>query len=394
MSNTVFKKEFIESLSPVPEHVNNNINFEFSNKYFLVNLGKVIRKANIEIGTSIIIKRGDTASYPTKLWNGLFAADYNSLYLKYSRHKFQLIIGRVPIRWSISPFSSMIFTGYEPGLDLFYYSLDYSRVKGDYFFSILRDNEHYRYLAAHRFIFNVIRNFQFSFGDIILYQTPDGLPDFYYFNPLAIYYVRQWTLDSSGMTNSAFDFKGEYTYKNFHLYGELFIDDFPYIKVYHENPRMGGLLGIIYKKRNTRFVLEYRRLNRFTYCYYAFAPYLSFKFFNEPLGDIEGNDFDILTIMYAVKTENVVAGTTLKYKRHGKGNIFEGYRSTSEESEEYFLSGIVEKTLSFDFFANYKMYAGYIYITPTLKYFFNYRHEPGKRAVIIRATLGYSIPLD
>ncbi len=391
INKTLFKHGFIETLSPVPGYVN-NINFEVGENYLLLDFGKVYQKDHIEIAANIIVKRGDTTSYPSKLWNGLFAADYNTLYLKYSRKRFNFLIGRVPVRWSNSPFSSLIFTGYEPGLDLLYYSIAYPEIQGDYFFSILRDNEHFRYLAAHRIILRLIKNFQFSFGDIILYQTSDGLPDFYYFNPLAIYYVRQWTLDSSGMTNSAFDFKGDYIFKHLHLYGEVFIDDFPYIKVYHENPRMGGLLGFIYKKNNGRFALEYKRVNRFTYCYYAFAPYLSFKYFNKPLGTYEGNDFDKVTGLYWIKNKKSSVGIEIAYMRHGEGNIFEGYRSTSEESEYYFLSGVVERSFSVKFTLSLKIpNKGLLYLLPSIKYIKNYHHTKTHNVFLGNIAIIYSI---
>lgn len=393
IKNAISQRGFIQNLSPIPKFMKSS-NIEITKKYLLLDIGKHVKKGNLEIGFNIIVKRGDTSQYPAKLWNNLFAADYNTLYLKYTSNRFNFLIGRVPVKWGISPLSSLIFSGYEPGIDIIYYSVDYSRFKGDYFFSILRDNENFRYLAAHRFILNIIDNVQFSFGDIILYRTKDGLPDFYYFNPLAIYYVRQWTLDSSGFTNSAFDFKSEYIYRKFHIYAELFIDDFPYIKLYHENPRIGGLTGVIYRKKNTGFILEYKRVNRFTYCYYTFAPYLSFRYFSKPLGTPEGNDFDRLTAFYWVENEKALLGAELLYIRHGEGNIFEGFRSTSEESEHYFLSGVVEKTFTTKLIISKKISDSKIlYFLPSFTYIKNYHHSNAQNTFLVDLGILFSFTL-
>ncbi len=372
---TFSENAFYEDFNPVPSFSKYSW-IDFAPSYTLISFGKTLELKNAEAGISIHLKRGDSTLYPTKLWNNLFAADYNALYLRYSVGAFDLIVGRIPVKWSPSPLSSLIFTGYEPGIDLFYYSITKEPFKLDYFFSPLYDNKPLRYLAAHRLLFRPSENIQLSFRDIILYKTSSNAPDFYYFNPFAIYYLRQWALDSSGLTNSIFDFTGELKRGNFHLYGELLIDDFPYIKVYHENPRMGVLGGIVYRKNNFSILAEYVRVNRFTYCYYTFAPYMGYRYFNMPLGHINGNDFDRIALVSLKRTGWGELGLKIAYLRHGEGTLDETYRSTSEESEHYFLSGVVEKRFSISPFIVLMAQKYRFFINPTFFHIKNHRNIP------------------
>lgn len=350
----LFSDTFFETSSFIPSHTKYSF-LDLSTKYILLAPGLNISYNNLNIGISIIIKRGDSILYPRKLWNNLFAADYNALFLEYKHNPFNFAIGRIPIKWSVSPISSMIFPGYEPGLDVIYYGIQNKKVSFDYFFSTVYDDEPMRYLAAHRILLKPFKNLQIGFKDIILYKTKTGEIDFYYFNPLAIYYLRQWSIDSSGFTNSIFDFTGELILGDLHFYGELLIDDFPYVKLYHENPRMGILFGGAWKSNRYAALLEYVRINRFTYCYYTFAPYMGYKYFDIPMGHPEGNDFDVITLLLLKKIGEREAGFTLSYSRHGEGTLDEVYRSTSEESEDYFLSGIIEKTLRINYFISTKL---------------------------------------
>ncbi len=382
--STLFSNGFYETATPIPSYTKSSW-IDLSPDYILVSPGKRITHNGLQLSISIIVKRGDSKLYPGKLWNGLFAADYNTLYLGYKSSNFDFILGRVPVKWSVSPISSMIFTGYEPGLDLVYYRIGKKSISLDYFFSILTDNQPLRYFVAHRVLVRPYKNLQIGFKDIILYKTSTNAPDMYYFNPFAIYYLRQWELDSSGYTNSMFDFTGEYIYKNFHFYGELMIDDYPYIKLYHENPRMGILGGIVWKiKKNFSALMEYVRINRFTYCYYTFAPYMGFKYLDMPLGHPLGNDFDRITLVTLKRLRWGKAGIKIAYIRHGEGTIEETYRSTSEESENYFLSGVVEKNFLFEPFISLylnKLSEDYLEIRPGVFIINNYNHVPGLRKI-------------
>ena len=269
-------------------------------------------------------------------------------------------------------------------MDIIYYRIGQEKLSLDYFFTILYDNNPLRYLAAHRILVRPLKNLQISFKDIIIYKTPDNIPDMYYFNPLAIYYLRQWELDSSGLTNSMFDFTGEFLFNNFHLYGELMIDDFPYIKVYHENPRMGILGGIVWRtNKNLSLLMEYVRINRFTYCYYTFAPYMGFKYLNFPMGHPEGNDFDKITLMGIKSFKWGHAGIKISYSRHGEGTLDETYRSTSEESEHYFLSGVVEKHIEIAIPLNLKISLINVHLLPSVIHVRNHRHISGSNVAYV-----------
>ena len=383
----LYSNNFYERETPLPSFTKYQW-IDITPFYTLISAGKDVHIGKLSAGGNIIIKRGDKDIYPYKLWNNLFAADYNTLYLRYKNKHFTFILGRLPIRWSPSPLGSLVFTGYEPGMDLIYYRISTKKLSLDWFFSPLFDSEPIRYLAAHRVLIKPLCNVQITFKDIILYKTTSNVPDFYYFNPLAIYYVRQWTLDSSGLTNSIFDFTGEILKKNAHLYGELMIDDFPYIKVYHENPRMGIIGGIVYRKRDIAMLSEYVRVNRFTYCYYTFAPYMGYRFINMPLGHPDGNDFDKITLLMLKQIKQNNTGIMLFYKRHGKGTLDETYKTTSEESEHYFLSGIVEKTISLSAILMLNFHKTMLYLLPSASHIKNYRHKKGYSVNLLRLSMG------
>ena len=78
---SLFDKGFFETTSVIPTFTTVSW-FETGPDYILLAPGKRITYMdNFQAGISIIAKRGDTTLYPGKLWNGLFAADYNALYL-------------------------------------------------------------------------------------------------------------------------------------------------------------------------------------------------------------------------------------------------------------------------------------------------------------------------
>ncbi|MBI4721899.1 MAG: hypothetical protein HY769_02695 [Candidatus Stahlbacteria bacterium] len=311
-------------------------------------LGKGVKSNFLTIFLDVAAKLGDSCGYPAKRWKGVIAADYLKGYVKGSMFNFTLSIGREPIKWGPSPRNTFVLCGDLPAFDLIRASYKTNKLKTTFFATLLNPiGEINRYFTGHRIEYNFRHKLYLGFSEVALFGGEGRAPDLYYFNPLFIYYPHQWSCKSS--TNILWGLDFNLFLNGFGVYGELMIDDFPYIQSsWGEHPKIGVNMGIRGTISKNYWLIEYTTATRWTYG--QVIPWQRYTYFGYPIGNPIGPDFDELFIGWVHHlNRNVDLLLETKFLRKGEGFLDEKYPSSTERfPTEYWLTGEIRKAGDFE----------------------------------------------
>lgn len=315
-------------------------------------LGKGVKSNFMTIFLDVAAKFGDSCGYPAKRWYKVITADYLKGYLKGSMFNFTLSIGREPIKWGPSPRNTFVICGDLPAFDLIRASYKTNKLKTTFFATALNpisstEGIINRYFTGHRIEYNFRHLLYLGVSEVALFGGKGRAPDLYYFNPLFIYYPHQW---NSGLsTNILWGLDFNLFLHSFGAYGELMIDDFPYIQsLWGEHPKIGINVGIRGTISKNYWLIEYTTTTRWTYG--QVIPWQRYTYFGYPIGHPIGPDFDELFLGWVHHlNRNVDILLETAYLRKGEGTINEKYPSSTERfPPEYWLTGEIRKAGEFE----------------------------------------------
>jgi hypothetical protein len=143
-------------------------------------------------------------------------------------------------------------------------------------------------------------------------------------------------------------------YDGLELYGEFLVDDYPFSVPATAPMRTGGLAGLVYRDLPVgELVIEYARINRFTYCHYTSKT--DYAFLGKSLGHWAGPDTDLVTAKYSWNaTEDLTLAPSLTLQRHGEGMLGDRWQK-SDGASPIFLSGEIENSVGLKLDAAYRL---------------------------------------
>ena len=146
-------------------------------------------------------------------------------------------------------------------------------------------------------------------------------------------------------------------FKNFAQYGEFLVDDFQIDCISgdcSEPQQIGIRLGFFASSlgpyKNNALNLEYSRINNYVYGQNRY--YNLYTYYGVPIGAPQGPSSDYLLLRYRQYfSKSFDAGFLVEHHRHGQDSIAV---QTIKVPFAKFPLGVVEKTLTFQFFAAYQ----------------------------------------
>ncbi len=130
--------------------------------------------------------------------------------------------------------------------------------------SVEKENE--KFIALHRVEFPIFENFNFAFGEMIIYQRPSI--ELAYLNPFAIYKTVEHSLQDKDNSIMTFDFDF-YPKNNFKIYSSFLLDDIDFEKLGTNwwGNKFAYKFGIFSTNifPNCDAVIEYTQVDPFTY---------------------------------------------------------------------------------------------------------------------------------
>jgi hypothetical protein len=328
----------------------------------------------LSIHAAADFKFGESEEYPNQVWRDLVSADYVKGYAQASLSSFRLLLGRESIRWGPSPVAPTLLSYGAPALDGLVAQYLSSRLKFSFFASQLETLEDtvQRFLSGHRLEIRLLEGFYLGVSETVIQGVADGLPDFYFFNPLLLYYLRQWNRDLNN-DNILWGIDLNWYGPGIGAYLDLTVDDFPYESPMNEHPKVAFALGIRLADPlgapRTFMTAEYSASTKWTYGHYN-HPWLRYTHLNVPLGRPEGNDFDLLTATIRHHlNRRIDLSLGFRSQRKGEGVLDYTWPAGQDFPDEYFLTGIVEHShrisLGFTYFGAITVHldAGYAHVS-------------------------------
>ncbi|MEO0165199.1 MAG: capsule assembly Wzi family protein [candidate division WOR-3 bacterium] len=376
------------------------VNYQFSNFFFYLQPD---------------VKFGRDSLPPSKIFENLFAADYERVYVRYDHQNFGVFIGRERFSIGPSPRFNMLLSGYGPPLDWFHYRLTAKNIQLSYYLSQLDDMfckpleyiddtintfiNARRYLIIKRLDFSPINWFNCSFSEAATQGGENYTLMPYHFNPLVFIHTLQhnWEKDA----DLFFHLDAKIFLKKSALYVALLVDDYqlepdPNGEPNHFGINFGGEFADLLLSRDF-FIIEYHLLSRWVYCIYA--PYQRYMYYGHPIGFPYGPDCDELYSKYTYhQSKNLDIFFECSYLRKGENNVSSLWPIPEKPRvpgtffpKDNFLSGTVEHTANINigvrlFYRNcffLEVRAGYMQVQ-------NLHHQSG----VIKRTFPVRMQLD
>ncbi len=288
-------------------------------------------------------------------------------YLKYHWKYFDLTLGRERLQWGPGFADVDLLSPNPPPFDMLHVKATYKSLRFQFFFNRLDDFPDTaagappvpRYFAAHRLAFKPYQWLELSLSEVVLYGGPNRKTEWYYLLPFVPYYGEQynnfkddnplWSIDWSVTPN-----------QHFAHYGEFLIDDFQLSCIggkCTEPQEIGIRAGVVVSSfgpyQNNFLNIEYSKINNFVFGQNKF--YNLYTYYGVPIGAALGPDADYLFLRYRQYfNRNLDAGFAVEYRRHGEGRIAVHPLIFPFNK---FPSGVVDKTLTFQFSVAYQYQA-------------------------------------
>ena len=267
-----------------------------------------------------------------------------------------LNVGRQELSFGPGQIGNMVL-GPQTGLDAIEFALTFKWLQYRQFWALL-DSATSKKLFGHRL--------EIYAGPVTIGLSEVGL--FYgetpalFYNPLPFPYLVTQVLfyyNGNDMPNShanmllGIDLKWQ-PYDGLELYGEFLVDDYPFSVPATAPMRTGGLAGLVYRDLPVgELIIEYARINRFTYCHYTSKT--DYAFLGTSLGHWAGPDTDLVTIKYTWDPlETLTLAPSLTLQRHGEGQLGDRWHK-SDGPSPIFLSGEIENSVGLKLDAAYRL---------------------------------------
>lgn len=205
-----------------------------------------------------------------------------------------------------------------------------------------------RYISGHRAEID-LGFLQLGFNEVMIYGGPGRTMELFYLLPLYIFQGEQinYNIDDNAVWDA--DFK--IMKPPFRLSGEISIDDFQIEKSHmgDNEPTEAGMAlqfdwAIMSEPTLATLSTAYRAVTPWTYN--QNKDWNRFLLEGQPMGDIEGNDFDRLSLNLTSSSLFWTGGAEIYYLRKGSGNISDPWTNPWYDPQwrQNFPSGIVERT--------------------------------------------------
>lgn len=309
------------------------------------------------------------STYTGKVWRG-FAGDAAQAYLSFRLPYFNLFIGRENLCWGQSRLSPLILSSHSPPMDMLKLQGEWGFFKLSSFFAQLDPLEFSdsiatskirRYLSAHRFSFKLKDLLELGFSETVVYGGKNRWFELYYLNPLLWFHGSQLNEDEDDNTFIGLDFNFT-PLRKLLFYGELLVDDLQIEKKSasdKEPDELGFCIGLrladFLGLDGSEFNLEYLRINNWTYNQkYPWNRYIhKYKIIGNPFGP---DTDDLFLSISGYPTKSLEAKISCEIMRKGEGkatSLWDEPWLYTEDYNEKFPSGIVEKTDKFQLSLNY-----------------------------------------
>lgn len=289
----------------------------------------------------------DSFYYRMRDWKKTGSDFNNTFFGIYSRDYF-FIFGRVKPSWGGGFYDNIYFSKNLLPLDGILLEYDFKKVKFFYFTAYmtpyyLRDKKRTdnTYMSTHRLQFLPNKNINFSFKEMMIYQS--NLPQPPYLNPLIFYYIIQNNSFSDDNIIWSFDLSFENIY-GFKIYNELFIDDYQYDPEFIYVPnKLGYLFSAIYSRNRFIAGIEYCIINTYTGTHEF--DRLNYTYYRRPISYFFGTDGDFFVFKLDYRMNEIMkCGYNLSLLRKGSRDLFDSWEEEMPLTQPPFPSGKVELT--------------------------------------------------
>ncbi|MBN1756402.1 hypothetical protein JW877_09355 [bacterium] len=333
--------------------------------------GSIYPLEHLQIYAKIRLGATDSFTVPyLRPWQKNFYGYLHTGYLSYSSSGFNIQLGRQIPRWG-PPFSEgLMLSGETAPCDMIRLSYKHDPFFIQYFSTRLDDYEgagdslYHRFISTHRIGFKA-KDLEVGFSELTLYGRPGG-PEWYYLNPLTIYYFEQW--NHRGYDDNLF-FSLDLVYSRPswpQVYAEWLIDDFQidFVSEPHETGWKVGLNFVPPGFEQLYANLEYTRIANWVYS--KFEAYDNYLYNGQPIGFPWGCDVDRIRagLRYQIRRD---LSLQLRYERirNGEGQIWRYFDGPVTGTK--FPSGIVETTDRLELITLWYP-CSQIYLQPSLEY--------------------------
>jgi len=336
-------------------------------------------------------KLAEDQNYTGKKWRGL-AGEVEQAFVHYRRKSFDINAGRFASFWG--PKNSLVLSA-DNALDGLGYSIHWGRLSLSYRLARLDglnpdddgvEQYYNRYFAGHRLDLRLSKQVRIGIFESVIFGGPGRQIDLYYLNPLIFFHSSQL---NEGMNDNSF-LGFDLSVKPRHglrLYGQLLVDDFQIEKKSQgdQEPDQYALLAggqWVDLWRETDLALEYTRVANRTFN--QKVEYNRYLIDGIPLGDVLGNDYDLLTLdMKRWLSDQTAVAVEVSIYRQGEGRITdewtEPWMAIEGDYDEPFPTGTVEKTYSYSLrLTSFLLDHFFIDLTGGIERINNYRHITGE----------------
>jgi len=399
-----FKKE---TLSKLPRYFNSAVSFSSSFSMDTTSIMELFPSLRLTEGdygfcVDFMVKKGGSG-WPQKEWKKGILGAYRKAYFFMDKKPFFFMFGKNRLTLN----SGIVMDNTDPPHNMLYFDYKFKNFVFSYFFSQLTPDSisaviYNRFLAGHSLDLS-FRGLTLSFTELCMFYNDVYFPDLYFLNPLVIYHLKSWNGEKFGETNIFWVPSVKYEFDNSMLKVELGVDELQYDRyllgeeMRYVPPQLiwrAGYYRTDFLISESYLSLEYSGCTRWTLNHGE--EVLNWVNHREVMGNIGNSDRDKFRIFFLKHFNRFDFGINLSYKRNGEGTISESddYWGSGRKEEfypkDYFLTGVVEKTLEFSPIIRLKSDNLLIDLSPGLSSIKNYKHEVGENKIFASFSVFFS----
>lgn len=316
-----------------------------------------LRNLSFQMSGSLDESRARDPHYTGKKWRGL-AGELSTAMMNYQSSHLHLWFGRFGSSWGDR--HSLLLSP-DVSLDGLEYALNWKRITLRYRLARLDGLNpdvdsvaefSNRYLAGHRLEYQLNRNWQIAFGEMVVFGGPGRGVELGYLNPLLFFHGSQLNEDVNDNTLLFGELTAQPIPKT-KLFAQLVIDDFQ-IDSQARGDReptqfaLRSIVDLVEIVHHTDLRIGYTRVSNWTYN--QIDPRNRYSYLGRPIADVRGNDYDEASLgirRWFTPASSLTA--TVTYRRQGEGRIAaewtEPWILATGDYQEPFPTGVVESTL-------------------------------------------------
>lgn len=305
-------------------------------------------------GYSLNEEKANDPDYSGKKWRGL-AGGVNDAFITYQSSSILLMGGRFAQFWGIRHSLVLSEKHSLDGLAVSYrwksFSLSYRLARLDKLVSSDTAFSDNRFFAGHRLDWHISPRVRVGVFEAVIFGGVGRQIELNYLNPIIFFHADQLNDDINDNTFLGIDFTLK-PITSLEIYGQLLVDDFQIEKKTQgdqEPDQYGLILGGYWRDITDKvdIEMEYTRVTNWTFNQKEARNRYLYE--NEPLGAVNGNDFEKLYVkaMYWYQPAvRLYAG--YERIRQGEGTLFDNWNEPwldiEGDYDETFPTGVVEST--------------------------------------------------